>query len=397
VGTVSNGSGTVAVTKNGLGTWTLAAANTYSGDTTINAGTLALAGSNRIADGSDLVLAGGTFATAGFSETVASLSLTGNATIDLGSGASTFRATAAGTFTAGRTLAIVNWTSGSDRVFLGSTAALSQAQLAQITIDGGAVEQTPTGEIVPVAVVDPDTTLAVGPGDAVIAPAVSGEGRLIKQGAGLLVLDTANTHAGGTVVEAGTVEIRNAAALGSGPLRVLAGATVRLDVGLATVALAGLELADGAVLDLGEGGIEITAGGATEAAVRTWLLAGRAGGSWFGSSGIRSTAAALAAGSRTVGYDVRADGSAKIIWTAVGDLDLDRDVDAFDLITMNAGGRYGSGQAASWSRGDINYDGQATVFDLVGINSGGGYGRGPISAGTLAAFSSMSIGSVSIG
>ncbi len=383
VGTISNGSGTVAVTKNGLGTWTLSGAGTYSGDTTINAGTLALAGSNRIADGSDLVLAGGTFATAGFSETVASISLSGNATIDLGAGASTLRATAAGSFTAGRTLQFVNWTAGDDRVFIGSTATLTPAQLAQITIDGAAVEQTATGEIVPVAVANPDTTLSVGSGDAVIAPALAGEGRLIKQGDGLLVLDSANTHAGGTVVEAGTVEIRNAAALGSGPLRVLAGATVRLDVGLAPVALAGLELADGAVLDLGEGGLEIAAGGATEAATRTWLLAGRAGGSWFGSSGIRSTAVALATGSRTVGYLVRPDGSARILWTAIGDLDLDRDVDAFDLIAMNSAGRYGTGQTAAWSQGDINYDGQATVFDLVGINSGGGYGSGPISGGSL--------------
>jgi hypothetical protein len=96
----------------------------------------------------------------------------------------------------------------------------------------------------------------------------------------------------------------------------------------------------------------------------------------FRSNGIRSTDAALTTGSRTIGYEVRTDGSARIIFTAIGD--LDNDVDVFDLIRMNAGGRYGSGQTAGWTQGDVTYDGQATVFDLVGIDSAGTYGAGPI-------------------
>lgn len=380
-GVVSNGSGIVGLSKTGLGMWTLSAANSYSGDTTIAAGTLALDGSHRIADTSPLVLSGGTFATGGFSETVASLSLLGSSSLDLGAGASTVRAGTLGTFTAGRTLSIVNWTAGADRVFIGSTAALTPAQLAQITINGAAVEQTATGELLPV---DPDVIMMVGLGDAVTAAPLSGPGRLVKQGAGTLILDVANTHAGGTVVDAGTVEVRDVAALGSGPLEVHAGATVRLDVGLAAVALSRLDLAPGAVLDLGAGGIEI-AGGTDEATLRAWILAGRGDGSWSGSGGIRSSAAALAASSRTIGYETRSDGSAKAIFTAIGDLDLDRDVDAFDLIRMNSGGRYGSGQAASWTQGDVTYDGRATVFDLVGVNSAGTYGAGAVQATAAAA------------
>ena len=378
-GVIANGSGAVGLVKNGLGTWMLAAANTYTGDTTVNADTLMLDGSQRIADASDLILGGGTFATGGFSETVASISLQGNATIDLGSGASTLRA-GGGTFLAGRTLSVVNWTPDVDRLFIGSSASLTPVELSQITINGAAVKQLATGEILPVS---PDTTLSVTAGESALGPPLSGIGKLIKQGGGLLVLETANTHSGGTLVEAGTVEIRNVAALGSGPLEVLAGATVRLDVGLATLALPRLELAAGAVLDLGEGGIEIAAGGTDEATLRSWIVAGRSGGTWVGGSGIRSAAAALASGSRAIGYDVRPDGSATVLWTAIGDLDLDRDVDAFDLIRMNSAGRYGTGSAASWTQGDVNYDGLATVFDLVGINSAGSYGSGPIRATSL--------------
>lgn len=384
-GVVSNGSGTVGLAKAGLGTWTLAAANSYSGDTTVSAGTLAIDGDHRIPDASALVLGGGTFATGGFSETVASLSLLGDSTIDLGAGASLVRATAVGTFGAGRSLAIVNWTPDADRVFIGSTASLTPDQLSRITINGLAVEQTASGEIVPVAVVDPDAVFDVAAGQQASPPAQAGAGRLIKRGAGLLVLEQANTHSGGTIVEAGTVEIRNVAALGSGPLEVRAGATVRLDVGLSSVPLAQLDLAAGAVLDIGAGGLEIAAGGADEAALRGWILAGRGGGSWLGSGGIRSAAAAAASGSRSIGYAVRPDGSVRVIFTAIGDLDLDRDVDVFDLIGMDAAGRYGSGQPAGWAQGDVTYDGQATVFDLVGIDSAGTYGAGSIGGMTLVA------------
>jgi autotransporter-associated beta strand protein len=284
---------------------------------------------------------------------------------------SVVRATTAGTFMAGRTLTIVNWTPDADRLFIGSTASLTPDQLSQITINGLAVEQTANGEIVPVAVVDPDAVFDVAAGEQASGQAPLGAGRLIKRGVGLLVLDQASTHAGGTVVEAGTVEILDAAALGSGPLEVWTGATVRLAVGLASVALARLDLAAGAVLDIGTGGVEIAAGGTDEATLRGWILAGRSGGGWLGSTGIRSTAAALATGSRTIGYEVRPDGSGRVIFTAIGDLDLDRDVDVFDLIGMDAAGRYSTSQTAGWTEGDVTYDGQTTVFDLIGIDSAG--------------------------
>jgi autotransporter-associated beta strand protein len=44
-GVISNGSGTVSVTKTGAGTWTLSAADTYTGATTVTGGTLIVSGS----------------------------------------------------------------------------------------------------------------------------------------------------------------------------------------------------------------------------------------------------------------------------------------------------------------------------------------------------------------
>ena len=232
-----------------------------------------------------------------------------------------------------------------------------------------------------VAVVEvvPDGLTVVAAGETRIEEGGrAGSGQLIKAGGGTLVLAGANTHSGGTLVEEGTVVVRNTAALGSGTLEVRAGATVKLEVGYGTVALPRLALAAGAVVDLGEARLTIGPGGADEATIRQWIIAGRNGGTWNGTSGIRSAAAAAAAGSRAIGYAVQPDGSATVVFTAVGDLNLDRKVDVFDLLAMDSGGRFGSVEAASWSQGDLNYDGRTNVFDILGIDSGGAFNGGSI-------------------
>jgi autotransporter-associated beta strand protein len=213
--------------------------------------------------------------------------------------------------------------------------------------------------------------------EVILSGRISGSGSLIKRAPGRLVLAAANSLTGPTIVEAGTVAVRDPAALGSGSLRVGAAGTVQLDVGLASVSAAGLELAEGARVELGTGGLAIAAGGADEATLRGWLLAGRNNGAWDGPTGIRSAAAS---GSRTIGYQVDSDGSATVFWTAVGDLDGNRVVDVFDLISMDSAARYGSGQPATWAEGDVNYDGRADVFDLIGVDSAGSYGAGPVAA-----------------
>jgi autotransporter-associated beta strand protein len=83
-------SGAFAVTKSGSGTLTLSGANTYTGATTVSAGTLQLGtASERISNSSALTVASGaTFDLAGFSETVGSLA-----------GAGTVNSSAAGTLT----------------------------------------------------------------------------------------------------------------------------------------------------------------------------------------------------------------------------------------------------------------------------------------------------------
>ncbi len=149
--------------KEGSATITLSAANTYSGTTTIESGRLRLGGSERINNLSDIILAGGIFNTGdgvGYNETLGTLQLIENSTIELGTGNHSihFSSSNALSWTANKILTISGWTgikgeTGTNgKIFLGNDAlGLSLSQLSQISFAGftGGATILPTGEIVP--------------------------------------------------------------------------------------------------------------------------------------------------------------------------------------------------------------------------------------------------------
>jgi autotransporter-associated beta strand protein len=210
---------------------------------------------------------------------------------------------------------------------------------------------------------------------AAITARLIGVAGLRKAGAGTLVLGAANTSLmGGVDVSAGTLRVAHSQAIAGGGVTVAAGATLALADGL-TVQSRGLTLAGGR-LDLGTARITVSAGGTTPSEIRSALIAGRNGGGWDGPSGILSSAAAAAGGSRGVGYLFDQAGVATVSFAAAGDADLDGDVDVFDLVGVNGAGRYGTGLAAVWAQGDFNYDSVTNIFDLVAVAGADVYNRG---------------------
>ena len=173
-----SGAGT-ALIKQGGGTWLIdgTTANTFTGVTTITAGTMSLgktagldaisganinitggtlllAASNQIAAATNMNLNGGTFSTAGFDESLASLTLSSTSTINVGAGGSIINYTG-GTYSAGQ-LNIDSWAGSfsggsSDQIIFGTS--LTQAFLDNVAwTDQGITGafQLPSGEIVPI-------------------------------------------------------------------------------------------------------------------------------------------------------------------------------------------------------------------------------------------------------
>ncbi len=168
-------SGAGSLTKNGSGSLTLSGSNSYSGTTTLNAGTLTLQGS---LDGTSLDLDGGAFSQ------VASGSIAGSGSTLTVSGATVTLAgnnsyTGATTLTAG-TLNLDGSLTGSD-----------------ITVSGGTWSQSATGSI-------------------------SGDGNSFTLDGGAATLAGTNSYTGATTVNAGTLTLQGGLAISNSGAVVMA-------------------------------------------------------------------------------------------------------------------------------------------------------------------------------
>ena len=101
-------------------------------------------------------------------------------------------------------------------------------------------------------------------------------------------------------------------------------------------------------------------------------------GTWNGTAGITSSAAAAApAARRTVGWLDNGDGSVTFAFAAAGDTNLDWQVDILDAANFLAGGKFDTGSPASWNEGDFTYDGVVDILDAASFLSTGCSTRAP--------------------
>jgi autotransporter-associated beta strand protein len=251
-------------------------------------------------------------------------------------------------------------------------------------------------------------TFNVPLGDSVTDTTVrTGYTRIVKQGAGTLTLNQANSYVSGTVVEAGTLIVANGDALGTGTTTVNATGTMQVGSGVtvktqsvtiaggtlaaagasilvnATTGIGTLAITSGAVtgapgltvsgngvmtlpaggrqivdvatlsidqagggrIDVGTGRINVATGGITEADLRADVIAGRNSGAFNGTSGIMTTGGKASPSSTNpaVGYRVLGNGTAIVAWAAFGDSNLDGVVNSIDVNLVNNGGKFNAG------------------------------------------------------
>ena len=317
-GTAVNITGSTAVNHNGSGTTTLNGANTYTGTTTVNAGTLSLAGGSAIADTGAVVVNGGGTLNLAASETIGSLAGAGSVSLNANTlttggnnastiysgamtgtgsltktGTGTFTLTGASTLTGDTTANGGGLTIASGGTLSNKDSYLGSSTSGTVTVDGLGSTWTNTGylylgylntgalNISNGGVVNSNESwLAVAAGTSGTAT-VDGTDSTWTNSNNLLVGDNGSgtltitnggavSNTNGTVGRgfnaSGTVTVDGAGStwtnsgnlivgdLGPGTLTVSDGAAVNVAAGTGTVTLAKSHLSSSGTLNIGDGG-----------------------------------------------------------------------------------------------------------------------------------------------
>ncbi|OAI01770.1 hypothetical protein A1353_00690 [Methylomonas methanica] len=324
-------SGAEALTKVGAGTLSLTGSNTHTGAVAVSVGGLTLVGGSSIGNTSAVTVdSGATLTLGGGAETIGSLAGAGNvvlsyrltaggdstSTVFSGAisstntsgltktGSGTLMLTGNNTYTGSTTVAAGTLTANRVGGALADTTAVSVASGATFT----AWTDETIGSVAGAGNVSLNSgTLTVGGNatSAEVSGVVSGNGNLNKTGSGTFALSGSNTYTGSTTVSAGTLEAKNAAALGTtgGGTTVSSGAALAVQGGITlaeTLTLSGSGISStGALVNISgintlSGGITLGADSAIGTTAGTLTLSGAVSGGFalskFGSGTLTMSA-----------------------------------------------------------------------------------------------------------
>ncbi|HBJ85152.1 MAG TPA: hypothetical protein DDZ88_15025 [Verrucomicrobiales bacterium] len=336
-GVLHNTGGALSLVKTGAGVITLSGANTYSGQTTVNAGVLQFAKTAALYNGSSAA-----------------------------------------------------WTTGNLLISSGGTLALNVGGAGEFTkadVDLIAALGTADGGFQSGSIIGLDTTNAGGSFtyDSILANTHSGANSLglIKLGAGTLILGNSNTYSGGTVLAGGVLSIGSNASLGAagGSLTMNSGTTLQV-TGTANPVI------NRATTLLGTSTFEIVAADNTVTLVSDLTPGGTltktGAGTLVLNGGITSTSNMILTGGllRLPGVVNIGAGNTTVgnLNGAVAALDIVSGAD-FQSSTISIGGTAGGTGALRITGGTVT---TTTASATAGVNVGtGGYGALMISGGSL--------------
>ena len=359
--------GSVGYFKTGEGTLLLSGNNTYTGDTTISAGTLTVSGT--LADTTDVInsgvydvdatdtiqslsgagaveLASGIILTTGDGgdDTVSGVVSGAGALTKAGSGTLTFSAnntyTGDTTISAG-TLKLTGTLADTTDVINSGTYDVDVTDTIQSLSGSGAVELAS------------GITLTTGDsGDDTVSGVISGTGSLEKTGSGTLTFSGSNTYTGDTIISAGTLKLKGTLAettdvINSGTYDVDASDTIQSLSGSGAV-----ELASGITLTTGDSGDDTISG----------VISGAGALAKAGSGTLTLSGSNTYTGSTTLSAGTIAISSSANIGATPGTVDADNII--FNGGTLNTTGTFSLGTNKGINMtgiGTINTDSSTTL------------------------------------
>jgi autotransporter-associated beta strand protein len=256
-GVVGDGSGSVALTQNGPGTLTLGSvANTYTGDTTINGGTISIAsGGTPLGSGANLNMAGGTLNTTA-DRSVSTAALAQNVVV---SADSTISTTSAAASTVNLNFTGTLSGSAGTLTFKNNSTSSSSSNIFDPRFSGGdftmarpiVLSGNGLGGVTRFTDANPSATTHTYSG------VISGDGsfRRLSGATGATFFLADNTYTGATTINSGTLQLGNGGTTGSlspsSAISVGGGATLRFDHTTGADFVQGTNFSSSAITGLG--------------------------------------------------------------------------------------------------------------------------------------------------